>query len=96
MNTRLKSIVALDNAKIEAAYDIKDAVNTINLTSLAVLSTKDKGYAARSGGVVNANRQKYKAAVEKVDRLEATADGKALIGKIHEGGRRAGGYRQGP
>ena len=85
MNGRLEDIVNEHNALIDAAYNVKDGVVTINLTTLASIMTKDEAYKAKSGDVVAANRAKYKAATETIEKLEETAEGKELLKKIKDG-----------
>jgi methyl-accepting chemotaxis protein len=84
MNTRLEYIVNVTAEKVEAAYDLKDAVNTINLTSLGTFSTKDEAYKAKSAQVIDANRQKYQSTTERLDKLETADAGKNLIRTIKD------------
>jgi methyl-accepting chemotaxis protein len=84
MNARLEELAAVNTEKIRAAYDVKDGVNTINLTTLASFATKDEQYKAKSVGVVDANRNKYKVASERIQKLERTAEGQDLIKRIKQ------------
>ena len=47
VNGSLEQIVEKNNVLIKAAYDMKDGLNTANLTALAAFTTKDEAFRAR-------------------------------------------------
>ena len=79
VNGSLEQIVGKNDVLIKAAYDMKDGFSAVNLTVLAALTAKDEAYRARSADVINANRLKYGNAVEVIDKLETSEEGKGLI-----------------
>ena len=84
VNGSLEQIVGKNDVLTKAAYDMKDGLNTANLAILAALTTKDEAYRAKSDGMVNASRLKYKNAVEVIDKLETSEEGKGLIKDIKD------------
>ncbi len=84
MNDRLEGIVNNNDAMIEAAYDVKDGVVTINLTTLASFTTKDEAYKTQAANTLGVNRAKYKAATDKIEKLEDTSEGKDLVKAIKD------------
>lgn len=59
MNGRLEQIVSSNDAMIEAAYDLKGAINSINLRTLGSFASKDEAHGAHMAEVVTENRNKY-------------------------------------
>ncbi|MGA2106268.1 MAG: methyl-accepting chemotaxis protein [Syntrophorhabdales bacterium] len=84
VNGSLEQIVGKNDVLIKAAYDMKDGFSAVNLTVLAALTAKDEAYRARSADVINANRLKYRNAVEMIDKLETSEEGKGLIKDLKE------------
>ena len=56
VNGSLEQIVQKNNVLIQAAYDMKDGFDTVTLTVLATLTSKDEAYRARSADFINANQ----------------------------------------
>ena len=79
VNGSLEQIVGKNDVLIKAAYDMKDGFSAVNLTVLAALTTKDEAYRAKSADVISASRLKYRSAVEVIDKLETSEEGKGLI-----------------
>ena len=84
VNGSLEQIVEKNNVLIKAAYDMKDGLNMANLTALTAFTTKDEAFRARSADVINAHRLKYGNAVEVIDKLEASEEGKGRIKDIKD------------
>jgi methyl-accepting chemotaxis protein len=84
MNDKLKQIVSVNNAKIEAAYDLKDGIEMVNLSILGGLVAEDPAFKEQSGKLVDSSRGKYVAAAEKIAKLEESAKGKELIKTIKD------------
>ena len=84
VNGSLEQIVGKNDVLTKAAYDMKDGFNTVSLTVLAALTTKDEAYRAKSGDIVNANRLKYRNALEVIEKLETSEEGKGLIKDIKD------------
>ncbi len=84
MNGRLEQIVQKNNALVEAAYGLKDGVNTLNLTVLASFTSKDEAFRAKATAVVGANRAKYKNAAQIIEKLEPSEEGQGLIKKVKD------------
>jgi methyl-accepting chemotaxis protein len=84
MDDKLKQIVNVNNAKIEAAFAMKDGVQLVNLATFGKLVSKDAAFQAESARLVDASRATYKAAVDKIGVLEKSEKGKELIGKIKD------------
>jgi methyl-accepting chemotaxis protein len=84
VNGSLEQVVGKNDVLTKAAYDMKDGLKTANLAILAALTTKDEAYRAKSDGVVNASRLEYRNAVEVIDKLETSEEGKGLIKDIKD------------
>jgi methyl-accepting chemotaxis protein len=84
VNGSLEQVVGKNDVLTKAAYDMKDGLKTANLAILAALTTKDEAYRAKSDGVVNASRLEYRNAVEVIDKLETSEEGKGLIMDIKD------------
>ncbi|MGD0230776.1 MAG: methyl-accepting chemotaxis protein [Syntrophorhabdales bacterium] len=84
VNGSLEQIVEKNNVLIKAAYDMKDGLNTANFTVLAALTTKDEAFRAGSADIINTNRLKYGNAVEVIDKLDTSEEGKGLIKDIKD------------
>jgi len=84
VNGSLEQIVGKNDVLTKAAYDMKDGLNTANLSVLAALTATDEANRAKSDGVINASRLKYGSAVEVIDKLETSEEGKGLIKDIKD------------
>ena len=84
VNSSLERIVEKNNVLIKAAYDMKDGLNTANLTLLETLTTKDEAFRSKSAEVLHADRLKYGNALEVIDNLETSEEGKGRIKDIKD------------
>jgi methyl-accepting chemotaxis protein len=84
MNSRLEQITRINNAKIQAAYDMKDGIKTVNLFVLSKLVTKDQAFQEQADQTIDKARGTYKNAVEAIERIETSAKGKELIARFKE------------
>jgi methyl-accepting chemotaxis protein len=84
MQAKLAQIVSFNNQKVEAAHDLKDGINCVNLSMLVLLSTSDQAARENATKAIDTARGKYKASIERLTKLEGTAKGKDLLARIKD------------
>jgi methyl-accepting chemotaxis protein len=84
MNSRLEQITQVNNAKTQAAYDMKDGIKSVNLFVLSKLVSKDESFQAKADQTIGDARGKYKKSLDALEKLELSAQGKDLISKFKE------------
>ncbi|MBJ6752533.1 HAMP domain-containing methyl-accepting chemotaxis protein [Geomonas anaerohicana] len=77
----LETIVKKDYAKIKLANESADNVSTIVSSIKSMVITSDPAARREENKQIEQARQQYKAAMDKLEKLEVTEKGKALIGK---------------
>jgi methyl-accepting chemotaxis protein len=82
MNDKLKQIVEVNNAKIEAAFTMKDGVQLVNLATFGKLVSKDAAFQEQNAKIIDSSRAEYKASVDKIEKIEKSEKGKELIQQI--------------
>ena len=84
INSGLEQIAQVNNAKIQAAYDMKDGIKSVNLMILSKLSSKDEAFQARADQLTAASREQYMKSLGALEKLETTTKGKELISAFKE------------
>ena len=59
INSGLEQIAQVNNAKIQAAYDMKDGIKSVNLMILSKLSSKDEAFQPKADEMITASREQY-------------------------------------
>ena len=84
INSGLEQIAQVNNAKIQAAYDMKDGIKSVNLMVLSKLSSKDEAFQAKADQLIAASREQYMKSLGALEKLETTTKGKELISAFKE------------
>lgn len=82
MHGDMRQVLDLNNAKIQAANDLKDGIKTANLAIFATIVSKDEAVLSQNAALLNEGRSKYKAAVDRIEKLEQSDKGKEILGAI--------------
>jgi methyl-accepting chemotaxis protein len=85
INSEFTRFVKIDNAKIEYATAIKDAVIETEKGVLTMLVTNDETLKQEGMRRIEAARTAYGAALEKLEKIEDDAKGKEMIARFTEG-----------
>ncbi len=85
INDEFTHFVKIDNAKIQYATSIKDAVLEIEKGVLTILVTKDEMVKQEGMRRIEAARSAYRTALENLEKLEDDATGKEMLRKFKEG-----------
>ncbi len=85
MHSDLRQVLDLNNAKIQAANDLKDGIKTVNLAIFATIVSKDEAILSQNAALINEGRTKYKAAVAQIEKLEQTDKGKEILKALQAG-----------
>ncbi|MCX5812922.1 MAG: methyl-accepting chemotaxis protein [Proteobacteria bacterium] len=84
INGKLERIIKVDNAKIELAYVIQNAVSTLDKSMLTIVLANDESVAKAEKKKIDDAREVYNTSLKKLETLENTAKGKELIEEIKQ------------
>jgi len=84
INSRLEQIAQVNNAKIQAAYEMKDGIKTVNLMALSKLLSRDATVTARADQLIGATREQLPKNMGTLDKLETSAKGRDLLNPFKE------------
>lgn len=84
INSRLEQIARVNNAKIQAAYETKDGIKTVNLMALSKLLSKDEALMTRADRIIGKTREQLPKNLETLEKLETSAKGKELLNPFKE------------
>jgi methyl-accepting chemotaxis protein len=84
INSKLEQIIKVDNNKIELAYRIQNAINTIDKGVLTIVAANDESITNNEKKKIDDARANCNASLQKLETQETTAKGKELIEGIKQ------------
>jgi methyl-accepting chemotaxis protein len=84
MNGKLEQITKVNNQKIDAAYNIRNATNVIDKSAMTIVVSNDPATTTSEKKKIDDARAIYKASIEKLEKLEKTAKGKEIIAALKD------------
>ena len=79
INSRLEQIAQVNNAKIQAAYETKDGIKTVNLMALSKLLSKDEALMSKADQIIGTTREQLPKNLATLEKLETSQKGKELL-----------------
>ncbi len=84
MNNKIEQIINVNNAKIEHAYAIQNAVSTIDKSVLSIVLSNDETTTKTERQKIEAARTTYQTSMATLERLETTKKGKEIIQELKQ------------
>jgi len=84
INDNLDRIVNVNNVRIRMANDASKAIHVISRVTRTIALLNDVAAKQQEAGKIEAARSQYKAAMTRLEELDKTEQGKALIAKVKE------------
>ncbi|OPY60889.1 MAG: Methyl-accepting chemotaxis protein McpS [Syntrophorhabdaceae bacterium PtaU1.Bin034] len=84
INSRLEQITQVNTAKIQAAYEMKDGIKTVNLMAFGTLLSKDEAFLSKAGQIIATTKDRPGKCLESLEKLEASVKGKELLNPFRE------------
>ena len=84
MNNKIEYITKTNNAKLQLAHSVRNAIDAIDKAVLVTVSTKDEAMRADQKRVIEQARAQYEADMERLEGLETHDKGKKLIGSAKD------------
>ena len=89
INSRLEQIAQVNNAKIQAAYETKDGIKTVNLLALCKLLSKDEAFMAKADQIIMSMREQLRSTWNTGEARnigEGEGASRSFQGKLRKGG----------
>jgi methyl-accepting chemotaxis protein len=84
MNSKIEQIIKVNNTKIEHAYAIQNAINTIDKNVFTIVLSGDEATTKTERQKIEASRAAYQASMATLEKLETSVKGKEIIQELKQ------------
>lgn len=84
IDNRLQGVVNLNNVKMKSIFEIRSALADVTYMIGQMATTTDKGVREQAKTQIDAARQKYRASMERIEKLETNEEGKKMLTALKE------------